>query len=183
MVYDQTIRFLMAVGLGFFLGLGYEAFRFLRLSFPHKKGMVFAEDLLFVILAAAATFFFFVRFTDGLFRTYVLFGEGAGFLLYFLTLGVLLNRISQAVIRVVTFLLSGLYRRIFSPIGRGFRYIAVKSAALFGKAIQKWGNQQKASKKRLKKRIPMLYNKRTDIHHKLGGSCDETEISKNDRHH
>ena len=54
MVYDQTIRFLMAVGLGFFLGLGYEAFRFLRLSFPHKKGMVFAEDLLFVILAAAA---------------------------------------------------------------------------------------------------------------------------------
>ena len=183
MIYDQTVRFLLSVGLGFVLGLGYEVFRFLRLSFPHGKGVVFIEDILFALLAATATFFFFIRFTDGLFRTYVLFGEGIGFLLYLMTLGSLLRRLSRWIIGGITFLVLGFYRKVLRPVGKGFRYIAVKCASPFGKAIQKWKKREKASKNRLKKRTPLLYNKKKVIHRKTGGSFDETEISEDDRHY
>lgn len=91
----QVKAFFQAVGLGFILGVLYDVFRFLRWLAGNRLAAVF--DGAFCLLAAFADFCFILAFHDGMFRTYLFAGEGAGFAAYYVALGRLNFRIGTAV--------------------------------------------------------------------------------------
>ena len=55
---DQTRLFLLALGLGFLLGIVYDLFRVVRMAFTMRRVGVFIQDVLFFLTCAAATFLF-----------------------------------------------------------------------------------------------------------------------------
>lgn len=62
---DQTRLFLLALGLGFLLGIVYDLFRVVRMAFTMRRVGVFIQDVLFFLTCAAATFLFLLAVNQG----------------------------------------------------------------------------------------------------------------------
>ena len=92
-----TAVFFKSVGVGFLIGVLYLLFMLPRGSGKTNKWVVFAQDILFFLLAAVLSFIFLYDINAGVARLYVFFGEGVGFLLFVLLPG---RRITAAAARV-----------------------------------------------------------------------------------
>ena len=80
---DQTRLFLLALGLGFLLGIVYDLFRVVRMAFTMRRAGVFIQDVLFFLTCAAVTFVFLLAVNQGEIRGFIIAGEGLGFLIYY----------------------------------------------------------------------------------------------------
>ena len=98
----QCKVFLASLLLGVLVGVIYDFFRVLRKCCLRSKGAVALQDLLFSILFTAANFTFMLYFTDGQIRWYLLAGECLGWTLYYFTIGELVMRVSDKIIRITT---------------------------------------------------------------------------------
>lgn len=100
-VMDQTWTFLWSIALGAALGVCYDFFRVLRLTFPHPNWAVALEDIFFAFLCAGATFCYQVVSDCGRIRIFVLVGEAVGFTIYHCTVGVLVMRAAGWLVRLL----------------------------------------------------------------------------------
>lgn len=115
---DQTAVFLQACLLGAVLALLYDCFRISRIAFRTPAGVLFFEDLLFFIICAVVTFVFMLSTVDGKIRFFILIGELIGGVVYRLTLGYLIMKVSKEIIRGIKCVLRFLFRFFCLPIFR-----------------------------------------------------------------
>ena len=158
-VAEETFIFLYSCLLGCGLAMVYDIFRILRLAFSGGKVMVFIEDGIFIAIATLATFIFCVHFCSGYFRVFVAVGELLGFILYYFTVGVVVFRAAQSIIRGIKAVLAFLYRIFVQPAAGIFKYICTKFKKIFKHFSQKSQPGFFASKFHLKRYSKMMYNK------------------------
>ena len=153
-IYQDTALLLYAVGLGLFIGLFYEVFRFLRIALPHHGILVALEDALFFLCVIVAILFFQFIFSDGVVRWFSLFGITAGFLLYLNTVGRILKRFSTLIIHTIKRILKFIYRLTLFPLIKVFKKITVCLFTQIKKlAIMEKEKRRKRSLKRRKQRF------------------------------
>ena len=155
---QQTMFFLQSVLLGFAFGLAYDCFRIARIAVRTAAWAVFIQDILFFFLCAVSTFFFMLRTIDGQLRFFILMGEALGALLYFLTLSILVMKVSTALINAVKAALRFVFYRIFLPVWRllyAIVAIIMRPVRFLSHFIRK---NAKRCKYRLKVRRKVLYN-------------------------
>lgn len=118
---DQAIAFLWAVVLGGGLGGVYDVFRVLRiLRSKDRPALVFAEDLLFALIAAFATASCFTWTNFGQVRLFLLVGEGLGFMVWHCTLGVFIGVVARWVARFLRWI-ERIFGQIFKKIMEFFK--------------------------------------------------------------
>lgn len=130
---DNTL-FLSAVLLGFFFGLFYECFRFLRLAVPHPAFLVAVEDLIFFFPVSLVFLFFNYALAGGMIRWFSFAGAAIGFFLYLNTLGKILLFFSEAILSCLRFLMRFLFRVLLNPLIIIFKKIT-NCLLFFGKKI------------------------------------------------
>ncbi len=155
---NQTMVFLYACLLGVGLGVCYDVFRILRVALPLGTVVTFIEDILYFAVTAIATFTFLLYFTQGQIRVYVLLGEVLGWVLYYVTVGSLVIKISKAIVGSIRFVLKWLYRIFLSPFVRLFCFLGRKICKLFVNIRNKAKNAAVRQKFNLKKKEILLYN-------------------------
>lgn len=136
---DQVWLFLEAVLLGAALGAVYDVFRILRLAFPNGRVLIFLEDMLYFALVGIVSFSFVLLQNGGVLRAFLLAGELLGAVLYFFSLGVLVMKAAQGIIRLVRGFLRFLFRIFVRPLIRLFRWIFGKCRALWKIFCTKYG--------------------------------------------
>lgn len=151
---DQTRLFLLAIGLGFLLGVVYDLFRVVRMAFTMRRAGVFIQDVLFFLVCAAVTFVFLLAVNQGEIRGFIIAGEVLGFLIYYFSLGLLAMRVSSFLVHAT--------QRIFYLISVPFRALMRLLKRLFGKigiSVKKTSKKiAKKSKFNLKHDKTLLYN-------------------------
>jgi len=115
---QQTLQFFQSMLLGAVFGLLYDAFRITRIAVRTPRKVVFAEDVLFFVICAILSFFFLMSTLDGKLRLFLFVGIGLGAVLYSLTLGVLVMKVSRTIIRMVKAALRFVVRVFFRPVYR-----------------------------------------------------------------
>ena len=91
-VNTQTIIFLQAILMGAVFGAVYDLFRIFRIAVPLPAGVIVAEDVIYFAFCGFMSFFLAMTVNFGQVRFFILLGELLGFLLYYLTLGVLVMK-------------------------------------------------------------------------------------------
>ena len=114
---------LYSVCFGFCIGLFYECFRFVRLSFPHPLFLVALEDLIFWLLVSFAYLFFIFLFSDGIPRWFSLLGSVVGFWLYLNSLGKIFMFFSKSILKAIRFILGAIYKLLVFPLVFVFKKI------------------------------------------------------------
>lgn len=154
----QTRVMLLALGLGFIIGIIYDIFRIIRLSISRGRTAVFVQDILFFFLFAGLSFAFCLSQNNGQVRFYIIFAEVLGFLIYYFSLGSLVIRLSDKIIAAIKKLLEQILRLISLPINLIFR-IFKRIFSFFVRITKK--NSKKYGKKMnflLQRNRSMLYN-------------------------
>lgn len=144
---EQTQIFLYSCLLGAALSVFFDCFRILRIAVRSGTVLIAAEDILYFLASALVTYRFLLEFTMGQLRFYVILGIVLGWLLCHCTLGVLLLKVSAAIIGVVKRFLRLLYKIFIKPFEKFFRWI--------GSKIKK---VEKRSKNCLKRKVGVVYN-------------------------
>lgn len=161
------------------MGLCYESLRVLRMLFKHNTAAVFVEDLLFFSLSGLATFIMSLWVGIGYFRIYYLVFVFLGACCYFLTVGMLINRISKKAAKSLKKRLRAIYKKIkpkrdklFSAIGQILKPLFVNIADFFH-------NNPFNRKKALPKADEMVYNNNNlPVNGGEGGSVIKAQIRK-----
>jgi len=128
-VSEQAIVFLNSLCFGVALGVIYDLFRIIRVAFPMGKIIVFIEDLLFLISAGLFSFIFILTVNSGRIRIFLLIAAAIGFILYYFTIGKLILKSAQSIIKIIKFILS----KILSPFAKICSIIQRKIKKIFKK--------------------------------------------------
>ena len=105
-----------SVLLGFFLGLFYECFRFLRLAFPHPDFLVALEDLIFFFPVSFLFLLFNYALSEGIIRWFSFAGMSIGFFLYLNTLGKIILFFSEVILKFFRAILRFLFKTLLAPL-------------------------------------------------------------------
>jgi spore cortex biosynthesis protein YabQ len=121
--------------LGFFLGALYEPLRVIRLFFKHGAVAVGVQDFLFLAASGIIVFAYSLEFGEGYFRYFYLLGLAFGGVVYFLTVGKLINVVmrvfADAIRAAVHAVAKFMHSKIFVPVWTLFTKIAHKIGGIF----------------------------------------------------
>ena len=109
--------FLGALVLGAVLGALYDVFRALRMSFRHPAPIVFAEDVLFMLISGTAYYSYCTELCRGQIRFFVLAAILIGFSAYLLTLGRLVSACIAYVVKLAKSFLCALVKVVKKVLG------------------------------------------------------------------
>lgn len=112
---EQCLCFLMAVVLGFFLGLSYEPLRIGRRAFPHGAVWIGLEDFFFCLYCTICLILLCYAYASGVIRWFAIAGTLLGVYFYFLTLGRFIRSVTDRLLRAIRRALGWLKRKCFSP--------------------------------------------------------------------
>jgi spore cortex biosynthesis protein YabQ len=84
---EQMQLFLISCLFGIPIGIFYDIFRVIRIIFPHNSISTAAEDILFFIFYSVFIMSFTFSAARSEFRMYYIFGNAAGFTLYYFSIG------------------------------------------------------------------------------------------------
>ncbi len=156
-VNTQTMIFFQSLLLGAALGIVYDLFRIFRVAVPLPAGMIVVEDVLYFVFCGFVSFFFAMTVNFGQVRFFILLGETLGFLLYYLTLGVLVIKGAQKIIAVVRWIFR-IIGKLFLPFIWLFRWIGRHIKKIIGKSSQNLKKAVQKNRKHLQKKRILLYN-------------------------
>lgn len=111
---QQTVSFLLCIGMGFALGLLYDLIRLIRRSFFKSKASFYFFDILYFVICTFAVFFFFICINGGEVRGYLFFGLALGWLTYYFTLHTLVCRITDPAVAFISKILMR-FKRFAAP--------------------------------------------------------------------
>ena len=97
---------------GILFGLFWEIFRIIRRAYEHRAIWVLFEDVAFFIVIAFSYFFLCFAFANGNLRWYSFLCCAIGFVIYLLTFGKLLTKLSNCIILLVGKVFTLLWRVI-----------------------------------------------------------------------
>ena len=128
---NQTMTFLMSVVLGAALSAFYDVFRILRIAFRTPKWVVVIQDIIYFIICAVITFMFLLNNNYGMVRAFVIIGEILGWIIYYLTLGNLVIRLSKVIINFIKFALKLLFNIFIQPFYKIYCFFRQKFTLFF----------------------------------------------------
>lgn len=151
---------------GFIFGLIYEGLRFLRLLIRHNAVALAIEDILFFSVFGFVCFTVSLMIGSGYFRLYYAVCAFFGGIVYYFTLGKLLQLFFKRIIHGIKRFLRFVFRKI---LGRVFGAIKHKLRPVFSKCNENIKSIVENTKKHLPKKRSVLYNNRTDSEVKKEG--------------
>ena len=157
-VNTQTIIFLQAILMGAVFGAVYDLFRIFRIAVPLPAGVIVVEDVIYFAFCGFMSFFLAMTVNFGQVRFFILLGELLGFLLYYLTLGVLVMKCAQQIIAFIRWIFQVLWKLILRPVVRLLMWIGKKVAKIFGKLGKNAKKAVQKNRKHLQTRRILLYN-------------------------
>ena len=163
---DQTEIFLYALGFGFLLGVLYDVFRLLRTMISNSGGFVFFVDFLYFAICTFLVFCFIMVTDRGRIRLYVAFGIILGWIVYYFSLGVIIMRIFNVLIKA----LKQMFSALFKPFKRLGRMILRKTRKFAGFCKKNIRKSDKKVKFNLQKYKGIVYN--------LLGCTEKRNLSK-----
>lgn len=116
MVTNQAYLFLIFVINGVIIGLIFDFFRILRISFKTKDFVTYIEDILFWIITGVILLYSIFIFNNGEIRLFMFIGVIIGILLYILL-------ISKYIIKVNVYIINILKKIVGIPIKMLYRFI------------------------------------------------------------
>lgn len=157
-VNTQTIIFLQAILMGAVFGAVYDLFRIFRIAVPLPAGVIVAEDVIYFAFCGFMSFFLAMTVNFGQVRFFILLGELLGFLLYYLTLGVLVMKCAQQIIAFIRWIFQVLWKLILRPVGTIAYVDWQKGRKNFWKTGKKREKAVQKNRKHLQTRRILLYN-------------------------
>lgn len=148
----QPQLFLLSLGFGFLLGIPYDIIRAVRIAFTKSKASVIIFDILYFLTSAVLSFLFILAVNKGEIRFYILFGEAAGWLLYYFSLGIAAVKITDVTVR----LLKALFHTVKTVVLFPFKIILKPVKILKTKIIGFYKKNCKKSRKNAKKLLPKI---------------------------
>lgn len=151
---DQTITFLLSLAMGCVFCLLYDCFRILRIINNYSKTAIFIQDILYWIICAFLCCCFLIIRCSGEIRGYVLVGSLLGWIIFRLTLSVLILALAKHILRFARWV----YSKVSKPVKALFKFIRKKYRAIskfLRKMILKMFNN---TKKLLKVKKHIVYN-------------------------
>lgn len=109
MVTNQAYLFLIFVLNGIIIGLVFDFFRILRISFKTKDFVTYIEDFLFWVITGVILLYSIFTFNNGEIRLFMFLGVIIGILLYMLLF-------SKYIIKINVTILEGLKKIVIVPI-------------------------------------------------------------------
>lgn len=97
-MYSHTDTFFLAIFLGGFLIICYNAIEIVRYAIPHKKFFVQLEDLLYWVFALLFVFHIALSYTKGQIRFFFLFGIALGMVLCKAMLSPIILALSEKIV-------------------------------------------------------------------------------------
>ncbi len=155
---QQLSLFVMSCLMGLPVGLIFDLFRAVRMTFPHGKAAVIVEDILFFGLYSVLLMCFTTAFARSEFRFYYPIGNILGFTVYYLTIG---SFISKLLRKIISFL-KGLFGKPVKKIVPIYKKITSK----FVRSFQNAGFTKKNTNTPLIDDGDLLYNSSTEIKNK-----------------
>ena len=149
---EQLSIFLSALGVGFLLGILYDLFRAIRLSFSSSRIATVIFDLLYFFFFGLISFLFILALNKGEIRSYIIIGELIGALFYYVSFGIAAIKFTNILIRY----LKRFYAFVYKVISAPFRLIKCLLNSLFKKTDRLLRKTEKISKKMRKKHFPKL---------------------------
>lgn len=116
MVTNQAYLFLIFVINGVIIGLIFDFFRILRISFKTKDFVTYIEDILFWIITGVILLYSIFIFNNGEIRLFMFIGVIIGILLYILL-------ISKYIIKINVYIINILKKIVGIPIKILYRFI------------------------------------------------------------
>lgn len=117
MVTNQAYLFLIFVINGIIIGLVFDFFRILRISFKTKDFITYIEDIIFWIITGIILLYSIFVFNNGQIRLFMFIGVVIGVIAYILLL-------SKYIIKINVFIINGLKKIILIPFN--FLYKIIK---------------------------------------------------------
>ena len=118
-----TALVLYSAVIGAFIGVIYDIFRILRIALPEViKGtkaetvIVFFQDIIFWLITSAVFIIFIYYANKGMTRLIMIFASGAGFLIYYYTVGRIVIFFSGAIIGLVKHIVKLFYKILINPL-------------------------------------------------------------------
>ena len=110
---SQVFVFMYSLGLGVLLGITYDIFRIIRMIINSKSIAVFIQDVLYFIISGVITFLFVLGVNSGNSRFYILAGEGIGWIVYHITIGEIIYRSSNRIVKNIKIRINLIKSKIF----------------------------------------------------------------------
>jgi len=147
--YNQTVSFVLSLGLGAMFCILYDIIRAMRKVCLNTFWSVFFTDILIWLIYAFATFIFLVARTNGEIRGYILVGEFLGFALFRISI----SRFLFSVLSLVFVKTAAVKKAISSCVSKFY----IKFETLGLKVWQGLSKFFKSVKKLLKNTLKLLY--------------------------
>ena len=120
MITNQALLFFIFVINGLLIGILFDVFRILRISFKTKDFVTYIEDITFWILTGSIILYSIFIFNNGEIRFFIFIGIIIGVILYMMLFSSHIIKISVFVIKFFKKILSKI---IFNPIKILFKFI------------------------------------------------------------
>ncbi len=140
---QQLSIFIGALGLGFLLGILYDVFRAIRISFTSLKIINIIFDLLYFFVFSISTFLYILALNKGEVRFYIIAGEIIGAAVYYLSFGIAAIKLTNKLSRLIKSLFSCIFKAFSLP----FRFVT----NIFSRLSEKISGHFKKSKKNSEK--------------------------------
>ncbi len=153
---------------GFFIGMLYDFFRFVRVIVPHPRLLVNIEDLLFLPFAALVLFCLSMEIGQGGFRLYYAAAALFGAAVFRFTAGFLTIFIAKITRKLLFIFLRAMNKIFVNPVKRFFQAICNKIKPAFGAMCRKNKKIAEKAMLHLKKKPKIVYNNSINMK-KVGG--------------
>lgn len=134
--------FILSIPVGFFIGILFDLFRLIRIAGVNNYTQTLVQDILFSVAVALIIFTFSFCVNGGVYRIYMFIGISLSFFIYYNTIGRLLMRISDTLIRLIKKFFWILYNNIVISL-----YITLDKFYKKGKIIIEQKNKQRYEKR------------------------------------
>lgn len=152
------LLFLISIAMGGAFGLVYDLLYLFRLLSPRGHILSFLWDCLYLLACGVVTFLFLLTGNAGEVRLFILGGELLGFLLYRLTLGMLVSRAVRAFAAYVQRAAVAAGRCVKRPVVYAGRKMGKLVSQKYGEIKKTMPGKGKVSKLCLKPARELMYN-------------------------
>ena len=142
------------------LGMVYDAVRVVRLAVSDGKAGIIAADTVFALICAFCTYVFLLAVNRGAVRGYLLLGELAGAMLWYLALGAAVKSASERAALFIRRTVKRAVSLVLHPFKRLFGFLGGKIKQKVRFIRKKEKKSQKILKKLLQSAKATLYNLR-----------------------
>ena len=149
---EQTVIFLTSLGVGFLLGVLYDVFRTIRLSFSKSHIATVIFDVIYFILFGFISYIFILASNKGEIRSYIIIGEIIGAAFYYFSFGIVAIRITDKLVIAI----KKFQKLIFTIVSFPFRLLYRLFHTAFLKIRSIFKKTSKFSSEMQKKLLPKL---------------------------